>query len=143
MRTSVAAVAVIARVRSDGVREWLTQWNDKWQSLNLIGGQKTDDESFRECCEREVIEELELKSKEFALSPGSMRLDFDAWSQSAQTETHYHFEIFVVSIDHDALKDNPANCWVTEAEVRAEKSADGTPISATVLRVLTASGLCQ
>ena len=138
MRTSIASLAVISRIGPGGERQWLTQWNDKWQALNLIGGQKHDDESFLDCCKREIAEELGLAPEQFVVSPESTRLEFEAFSQSAHAETHYHFEIFVASIDQSALKENPANRWVTEAEVRAGKCADGTPISPTVLRVLTA-----
>ena len=68
---------------------------------------------------------------------------FDAWSQSAGAETHYDFEIFDVDMDTlttEAIQLNPANIWLTEAEIRAGQSADGRAVSPTVLRMLSALG---
>ena len=42
--------------------------NAKWQALSLIGGQKHDDEKFRECCIREVCEELALSLDQFQVA---------------------------------------------------------------------------
>jgi len=53
MRTSTAAIAAIQQHDA-----WLVQWNENWNAYSLIGGHLETGESFRECCEREIMEAL-------------------------------------------------------------------------------------
>ena len=142
MRISIAAFGLIQRALPTSERVWLTQWNAHWQGLNLIGGKKHEDETFRDCSVREVCEELHVTPAQIRVADEPLRrLEFDAWSKRAQAETHYYFEIFDVELDTSALdtiQANPDNAWLTEAEIRAGQSATGRPISSTVLRMLFA-----
>lgn len=61
MKISHAVLALITRINLHGETEYLTQWNNGWQAYSLIGGHVEADDSFRECCDRGVEEELELK----------------------------------------------------------------------------------
>src|SRR6187397_1349494 len=102
MRTSIAAFALIRR---PGPRAWLTQWNDHWQALNLIGGHVQPEETFHACCEREVAEELGLRRDEdFEVDATALgHVEFDAWSQRTQEQTHYVFEVFAAQLTQQAL----------------------------------------
>ena len=57
MRKSVSSIAIIESPE-DACSAWLTQWNENWERLSLIGGHREDGESSRECLVREVREEL-------------------------------------------------------------------------------------
>jgi hypothetical protein len=46
-RRSVAAMALVRR-HEQGRVLYLAQWNLNWRALNLVGGHKRPDESFRE-----------------------------------------------------------------------------------------------
>lgn len=57
-RISRASVAVITRRNNDHI-EWLLQWNEKWQAMNVIAGHKeTTDTNDLTCLVREIHEEL-------------------------------------------------------------------------------------
>ncbi len=68
MRTSQAALALFSRVNSHGENEYLTQWNKAWQAYSLIGGHVEVGETFRACCVREVVEELECDAAQFLVA---------------------------------------------------------------------------
>src|SRR5439155_11076042 len=60
MRQSTAAVALIRR-QQRGQTVWLAQWNPGWQRYHFVAGHKRPNETFRECAEREIGEELDLQ----------------------------------------------------------------------------------
>ena len=147
MRTSVAAMAVIARVTPAGETAWLTQWNAKWGRLNLVGGHTRPGESFRDCCAREVAEELGLADgRDFRVTPEPLaRVEYAGHSASAGEETRYTFELFRVELLSPAVVEavtaGDGNRWVTDAEVVAGQSVTRQPVSPTTFRLLTEAGL--
>jgi 8-oxo-dGTP pyrophosphatase MutT (NUDIX family) len=147
MRQSVAALALIRRLGPSGEVEWLTNWNDKWAALNLVGGHQRPGESFRQCCAREVTEELGLTEDvdfQVASAPAA-HLEYTAESKSSGTATAYTMELFAVELLTAAARArvaaDPATAWVTGQEIRAGRAADGRAVSATVLHLLTRAGL--
>jgi ADP-ribose pyrophosphatase YjhB (NUDIX family) len=147
MRRSLAALALIRRPNAASTTDWLLRWNEHWQALNLVGGHKENDETFRACCVREIAEELGLHDStdvRVAAQP-LQHLEFTAWSQRSQEETAYTFELFEVELATPAAQQqvaaNPHNRWVTPAEMRAGYTGDNRLISPTVVRVLTEAGL--
>jgi 8-oxo-dGTP pyrophosphatase MutT (NUDIX family) len=146
MRTSVAAFALFRRAAPTGRVEYLAQWNDGWHAFHFVGGHKLDDESFRDCCVREVAEELGLiEGRDFRVAPERRsHLRYIYWSERAQTDTAYTVELFdaellspaVASVESDAN-----NRWLTESDIRAGRCRDGKAVSATMLRILSLAGL--
>jgi 8-oxo-dGTP pyrophosphatase MutT (NUDIX family) len=140
-RQSVAAVALITR-ELEGRRQWLAQWNPKWQRYNFVSGHRREGESFRECMVREVREELGLRDGvDFAVGVTPLaHLEFDDWSESAREQTHYTMEVFAVGITTDAARQkvtaDSRNCWLNEEEIQMGRSSDGKPVSATMERLL-------
>jgi 8-oxo-dGTP pyrophosphatase MutT (NUDIX family) len=138
MRRSIAALALIERDRN-GRNEWLAQWNSHWQRFHLVGGHKRGEESFRECVIREIEEELGLRDGveiSVAARPKA-HLEFVAW---AQTETAYTMELFEARFRGlaacEKVEANPQNRWLSEAEIRAGRCADGRPVSPTMRQLL-------
>ncbi len=147
MRVSEAALALITRVNAQGETEYLTQWNEKWQACSLIGGHREQSESFWECCNREMEEELRLKREvDFRVaSVGlSSRLEYVATSQAAGVATLYRIELFsaaILTIAAIAIIDgNADNCWVTTSEIGCGTTASGRPVAEQVGRVLNHLG---
>lgn len=150
MRISEAALALITRVNTQDETEYLTQWNEKWQAYSLIGGHREEGESFRECCIREIEEELELKRDvNFGVpeTPVAPTVEFMMYSKTAGEETRYRMQLFRVEIgsarDRELIDANPVNRWLSESEIGNRLSSEGRPVSEQVVRVLTASGILK
>ena len=147
MRTSVGAYALIRRRGPGGAEEWLSNWNEGWKALNLVGGHRENGESFRECCIREIVEELGIDAAaDFRVAPEpEVRLEYVADSRSSGEKTAYTIELFAVDLLTVAARTridaDPAACWLTEREIRAHRSADGRAVSPTAENVLIQAGL--
>ena len=144
MRISEAALALFARPGADGDREFLTQWNEKWQAYSLIGGAREPGESFRECCIREVVEELELvpgQDFRIATTPVGERMEYIAFSAAAKTDTQYRIELYRAWLTPQAdlrVASHPENRWIRESRIMTGCTEDGRPIADQVRR-----SICQ
>ncbi len=141
MRTSAAALALIPKPGQTA--RWLVQWNESWQAYALVGGHVESGESYAGCVAREITEELGLAAGtqfRVGLYP-LVRLDFRAFSASAQAETEYHHELFPVELLNDAadrIAADPANHWVTRGQIASGRADDGRPINEQVRRLFDA-----
>lgn len=142
MRTSLAAFALLV------VDErWLVRWNERWAAFNLVGGHKEDDETFRQCCLREVNEELGLVPEvDFTVTAEPIKqIEYDSYSKSAGTMTRYTFELFEMALTSDkaleTINADPENLWIDDAAILRKQTPDGRAISDTVERVLRMAGL--
>jgi 8-oxo-dGTP pyrophosphatase MutT (NUDIX family) len=135
MRKSQAALAIIEQQDA-----WLVQWNSNWQAYSLIGGHVEAGESFRECCIREITEELECAPADVEVAFESYAdLHFCECSKAARVETEYQWELFRASICDHLRSNLPNDCkWVTPAQIKNGLANDGKPIAAQVGRVLDA-----
>jgi hypothetical protein len=146
MRTSVAAFALFRRAALAGRVEYLAQWNEGWHAFHFIGGHKRDNESFRDCCIREVSEELGLvEGRDFRVAfERRSLLRYIHWSERAQTDTAYTVELFDAELLSSAAASVEAganNRWLTESDIRAGRCRDGRAVSPTMLRILSLAGL--
>jgi hypothetical protein len=138
---SEAAVALI-RLGHGRETRWLARWNHRWSAFNLISAKKWSDESFRECLLREIDEELGLREGVDYDWPAesAAHVEFTAFSHAAGIETRYKMELFEVELRVEsalpAIDVAPTNRWLREAEVRAERTSDDRPVSATMKRLL-------
>jgi 8-oxo-dGTP pyrophosphatase MutT (NUDIX family) len=143
MRTSVAAFALFRRAAASRHVEYLAQWNEAWHAFHFVGGHKRDDESFRDCCVREVAEELGLvEGRDFRLAPERRcHLRYIHRSESARADTAYTVELFDAELLSPAVEADPNNRWLTESDIRAGRCRDGRAVSPTMLRILSLAGL--
>ena len=142
MRESTAGVALIRR-RQDGKTLWLAQWNSHWQGYHFVAGHKRAEETFRQCAEREVAEELHLEAgTDFTVAAEPLaRLEYTAWSESAKAETRYTVELFPVELNGEGarqrVESDAANRWLSEEEIHSGRCGDGARVSETMQFLLS------
>jgi hypothetical protein len=146
MRTSVAALALVRRPTASGGVEYLARWDERRDAFHFVGGHKGADESFRACCVREAEKGLGLTDgQHFRVAAGPLaHLEYVAFSRGSAAETAYTVELFEVDLLGDAARTvaaDPANRWLSEADVRACRCRDGQAVSDRMLRLLALAGL--
>jgi ADP-ribose pyrophosphatase YjhB (NUDIX family) len=146
MRTSVAALALFRRTAPAGRVEYLAQWNEGWHAYHFVGGHKRDNESFRDCCVREVSEELGLvEGRDFRVATEPHRhLCYTYWSERAQADTAYTIVLFDAELlppAAAAVEADADNRWLTDSDIRAGHCRDGRAVSDTMLHILSLAGL--
>lgn len=145
MRTSISALALISRWK-ESKRQWLVQWHETWKAFNLVGGHREEGETFRDCCVREVNEELGLvEGTGFHVeSTPRIHLEFEAYSWGRHELTAYTMELFDVTLTPAAelgVETDTNNCWVTQEEIWQGRCRNKKLVSETVLRLLTMCSL--
>lgn len=108
-----------------------------------MGGHRHEDETFRECLVREILEELHLMEWTHyrVLPPEPLsHLEYSAWSESAQQETHYSMEVYSVALEEETpyrhlITERPIR-WLTRDEIEGGAGATGKPVSETMKRIL-------
>ena len=146
MRRSLAGLALMSRHTGSG-RRWLARWNNKWECFHFAGGHKEPGETFRQCVIQEIIEELDLRREDFHVeNEANFLAEFTAWSRSAKCETRYVMELFQTSLGDNALcciNEDDMNRWLTDSEIRQERTVDGCRIGATTKMLLERCGVMQ
>lgn len=144
MRNSEASVGVFQRL-VDGKSQWLLRWNHRWERYSFIGGHREGDETPRECLVREIEEEIGfIDGREYSIvREYPIPVEFEAWSESAQEQTHYRFSLFDVKLaDTSVVVSDPKLRWVALPEIEACQCRDGHRIGEVVKRLIAGSSTC-
>ncbi len=152
-----SAFALIT-VGSGEERKYLLQWNDNWGMFNLVGGkinnEKGDRDSFARAIQRELLEELELKSpKDYRIVRELRPLMKRQFSRREFVFKDYEFRIFKIEFlprhpitqeDYDRFAQRISiereNLLVTRAEIERLRTTTGRPISETTRMILQELG---
>lgn len=141
-RSSSASLAVISRTQGHK-KEWLTQWNEKWQRYFLVGGHTHTPEIPEQTMRRELEQELGLDQHvHYELYPRKS-LSYEAWSTGSWQMTQYDVAVFDVELKPPAMpkiEADAANRWVRADEILSECCDDGKLVSSTTRMVLSRLG---
>ncbi|MBN2054683.1 NUDIX hydrolase [bacterium] len=152
MDRRLAAFGIITS-EIDGERRFLLRWNQRWEWFNLVGGkyEQTDGDDLRATAVREIQDELDLvHNRDFVVDDRPVvKYTTQDVSRSDGQYKHYCFHIFKVTLVADPaellghLANNPANRWLTAADILARRTGDGFPISYLPRDILLRSGHIQ
>ncbi|MCP4425776.1 MAG: phosphotransferase [Chloroflexi bacterium] len=139
-------------------RKYLLQWNANWGMFNLIGGkidnEKGDRDSFARAIQRELLEELGLKSpKDYRIVRELRPLLKRQFSRREYVFKDYEFRIFKIEFlprhpvtreEYERfaqrLSSDRENLLVTRAEIERLRTVSGRPISETTRMILQELG---
>ncbi len=145
-------------VGSGEERKYLLQWNANWGMFNLVGGkinnEKGDRDSFARAIQRELWEELGLKSpKDYRIVRELRPLLKRQFSRREYVFKDYEFRVFKIELlprhpltreEYERfaqrLSEDRENVLVTRAEIERLRTMSGRPISETTRMILQELG---
>lgn len=145
-------------VGSGEERKYLLQWNANWGMFNLVGGkidnEKGDRDSFARAIQRELWEELGLKSpKDYRIVRELRPLLKRQFSRREYVFKDYEFRVFKIEFlprhpltreEYERfaqrLSEDRENLLVTRAEIERLRTLSGRPISETTRMILQELG---
>ena len=151
-----AAFALIA-TEQDGERQYLLQWNPKWQCYNFIGGkveeEGEDKNDFARAIRREIKEEMGIELEKLLIEHEIKQVRLWQFSQREKRMKPYLFSIFEIRFFPNLpverqmitralrwLSSKHENIYVSSKEIMNLCTNSGKPISKTVKRILLELG---
>lgn len=151
-----AAFALIAAVHEEQ-RQYLLQWNPKWQCYNFIGGkvqkEGNDNNDFARTIRREIKEEMGIELETLLVEQEIKQIRLWQFSEREKRMKLYQFSIFEIQFFPDLpvnrqiilrslrwLSSQYENIYVHQDEIMNLKTVAGKPISKTVRRILLKLG---
>lgn len=141
-----------------GERKYLLQWNDNWGMFNLVGGKvdnaKGDRDSFARAIQRELSEELGLKSpKDYRIVRELKPVVKQQFSRREFVFKDYEFRVFQIEMlprhpqtgeEYDRfagrLSADRENVLVSRLEIERLRTVDNRPVSETTRMILQELG---
>ncbi len=148
-----SAFALIT-VGSGEDRKYLLQWNTNWEMFNLVGGkidnEKGDRDSFARAIQRELVEELGLRSpRDYRIVRELKPVLKQQFSRREYVFKDYEFRLFTIEFlpRHPVSKDeyeriaqrfssDRLNVLLARAEIERLRTFDNAPISDTTRIIL-------
>jgi hypothetical protein len=121
---------------------WLAYWNQSAEHFDFVTSSRLDNESFRECLDREVAWILQLRrGKEYIISSQArLHLDVPAESSDLGQKNCFIVEFFIVDLfgkdGKISIENNSDVRWLTSEEVLSGRTVDGRTVSARLVRLL-------
>jgi 8-oxo-dGTP pyrophosphatase MutT (NUDIX family) len=154
--TTKAAFALIA-LDHQGERQYLLQWNPKWQCYNFIGGKVQEKEvaedDFAGAIRREIKEEMGIGLERVMVEQEIKQVRLWQFSEREKRMKPYHFSIFAIHFFPDLpvdrqivtrslrwLSSKHENAYVSQGEISSLQTQSGKPVSKTVRRILVELG---
>lgn len=130
-KTNIILIIIKAQVSGYHQPLFLTQFNLKTMSFQLIGGATKDNESISTAINRLVCKELPLND----LSPSDYHLNhivhnfsYSGLAKKTNVYTQYTFSFYSLVFDKLIIKLTPDDRWLSLEELVAEKTLDNIPV---------------
>jgi len=123
---------------------WLTHWDARCQCYDFVTAERLETDSFRECLDREIAWQLELRrGKDYLISSmARLHLDLELPEHDADdgSELRPAVEFYIVDLYGRAgratIEANPRLRWLSGQEVLAGKTADGKAVAPGLVTLL-------
>lgn len=133
MQTLIRSIAMI-RKPAEHRSTWLARWQPPTRCYDFVMAEPLEEESFRECIDREVswVLQLERRRDYLVANMAQINLDFCEALPGDAHETHIVAAFYIVDLYRksawERVDSDPENRWVTASEIYAGQARDDRPI---------------
>ena len=119
---------------------WLAHWDSRRQYFDFVTAERLDDESFRECLDREIAWVLDLRRGKDYIVSSQARLHLDVPVEAADDETFFVVEFYIADLYGKASRGmvelNRDVSWLTSDEVLSGQTSKGVPVNPSLVELL-------
>jgi hypothetical protein len=119
---------------------WLANWDARRQHFDFVTAARLDDESFRECLDREIAWVLDLRPGKDYIISSQARLHLDLRVDLTVEGTFYVVEFYIADLYGKASRAmvelNKEVRWLTGDEVLSGQTSEGVPVNPSLVELL-------
>ena len=119
---------------------WLAHWDEGRKHYDFVTAEQLDDESFRECLDREVAWVLDIRRKKDYIISSQARLHPDLPVEVSDVETFCVVEFYIVDLygksGRASVELNRELRWLTSDEVLSRQTSEGVPVIPSLVELL-------
>ncbi|MCG6154858.1 hypothetical protein [Rubinisphaera margarita] len=135
------SVALVRHPEEDEKR-WLTLWNERRGQHEMIAANRLEQESFRECLDREIAWQLDLRrGKDYIISSmARLHIEQELELPGDSVAQPYIIEFFVTDpygkTANAALEEQSNTRWLKATEILDGKTETGEPVDPRLVYLL-------
>jgi len=119
---------------------WLAWWNGSRKWFDFVTAERLDDESFRDCLDRELAWILDLRRGRDYIISSVARLHLEFPVTTSHDETFHVVEFYIVDLygksSRASVEMNKQLRWLTSDEVLSGLITTGAPINPSLVELL-------
>lgn len=141
-----ASIALI-RHHEQPEQHWLAFWKESEQHFSFVVAERLEKESWRECLDRDLAWELNLRRGKDYLISSMARLHFEEATVDRESSEPAKLEIEFYVVDpygkagRAAFDSLPDARWLSNDELRSGRSTDGKEIDSWLVELLRKADL--
>lgn len=133
---------------SESNSRWLCLWDNNRSCFDCVTAERGDNESFRDCIHREVLESLDLTKRDVLVSNmAQLNLEFVHTLPESTSDTHVAVSFYLVHLYSEtarqAVKEMVEGRWLTGKELLHGETTDGWAVSPTLSYLLRRAAVIQ
>lgn len=119
---------------------WLAHWDASRKHYDFVTAERLDDESFRECLDREVAWVLDIRRDKDYIISSQARLHLDLPIEAFGVATFCVVEFYIVDLygksGRASIELNKELRWLTSDEVLSGRTSERVPVNSTLVELL-------
>lgn len=119
---------------------WLAHWDARRNHFDFVTAERLDNESFRDCLDREIAWILNLRRGKDYIISSQARLHLDLPTESADDDTVLGVEFYITDLygraSREMIELNNQTRWLTGSEVLSGNTSDGEPVNPSLVTLL-------
>ena len=130
-KSDIILFIIKARISGHPQPQFLSQFNLKTMSFQLIGGVIKDHENISVAINRLVRKELPLNNlspKDYRAAPTDRNFSYNGLAKKTNVYTQYTFSFYSLTFSKSIIKLTPDDRWLSLEELINEKTLDNIPV---------------